>query len=114
MRHDAERLARVLDGSAPGAGLPHHGDAVFELAALGMDVSIALSKWRLAPGERERIFARVLESVDEKAAGRRRIRLGHIHPLDHWRGAVLGGAAALSVAAIGIAFVRQRRAHALA
>jgi hypothetical protein len=96
---DIDRLDDVLEGHPLPAGLP---DRIGELVAVATEVARALAVPVLTAEERERLYQRAL-------AGRGlRSRLRHDLPRLARRHEVIGGAAAVTLAVVGIALLRGR------
>ncbi|HEV7467275.1 MAG TPA: hypothetical protein VGP96_13295 [Candidatus Dormibacteraeota bacterium] len=99
MIDDIERLDDALEGRSPSAGLP---DRVGELAGLAAELARVLAVPVLTAGERDRLYQRALHGRGWSG------RLLHDLPRLARRPTVVGGAAAVTLAVVGIALLRGR------
>lgn len=105
MIDDIERLDDALEGRAPlPTGLP---DRVDELASLATELARVLAVPVLTAGERDRLYQRALHGRGWSG------RLRHDLPRLARRPTVVGGAAAVTLAVVGIALLRGRSHPAL-
>ena len=99
MIDDIDRLDEALDGGAGAAALP---ERIGELLAVATEVARTLAVPVLTADERNRLYQRAL-------AGRGwSDRLRHDLPRLARRHGVVGGAAAVTLAVVGIALLRGR------
>lgn len=99
MIDDIDRLDDVLEGRSLPPGLP---DRIGDLVSVAAEVARALAIPVLTGEERQRLYQRAL-------AGRGfRFRLRHELPRLARRHEVIGGAAAVTLAVVGIALLRGR------
>ncbi|HEX6493093.1 MAG TPA: hypothetical protein VF112_06245 [Candidatus Dormibacteraeota bacterium] len=98
MIDDIDRLDDALEGRSPSAALP---ERIGELVGVAAEVARALAVPVLTAEERERLYLRALH-------GRGWGRLRHELPRIARRHEVIGGAAAVTLAVVGIALLRGR------
>lgn len=99
MIDDIERLDDLLEAGRVPAGLP---ERLGELVGVAAEVARVLAVPVLSAAERERLYQRAI-------GGRRWTeRLGHALPRLARRSTVVGGAAAVTLAVVGIALLRGR------
>ncbi|MEA2671503.1 MAG: hypothetical protein QOG45_1723 [Chloroflexota bacterium] len=99
MIDDIERLDDALEGRSPAAGLP---DRLGELAGLAAELARVLAVPVLTADERDRLYQRALHGRGWSG------RLLHELPRLARRPTVVGGAAAVTLAVVGIALLRGR------
>ena len=99
MIDDIERLDDALEGRPLAAGLP---ERFGELVGVAAEVARALAVPMLSSAERERLYQRALHGRGWGG------RLRHELPRLARRHGVVGGAAAVTVAVVGIALLRGR------
>jgi hypothetical protein len=101
---DIERLDDALEGRSLPAGLPDH---LGELAGLAAELARVLAVPVLTADERDRLYQRALHGRGWSG------RLLHDLPRLARRPTVVGGAAAVTLAVLGIALLRGRSHPAL-
>ncbi len=99
MIDDIERLDDALEGRSLAAALP---DRVGELACLAAEVARVLAAPALTAQERDRLYQRALHGRGWSG------RLLHGLPRLARRPTVVGGAAAVTLAVVGLALLRGR------
>jgi len=96
---DIDRLDDVLEGRPLPGGLP---DRLGELVSVAAEVARALAVPVLTAGERDRLYQRALHGRGWGS------RLRHDLPRLARRHEVIGGAAAVTLAVVGLALLRGR------
>lgn len=99
MIDDVERLDDALEGRTTAAGLP---DPIDELVGVAAEVARMLAAPLLSAADRERLLQRALHGRGWQG------RLRHDLPRLARRPTVVGGAAAVTLAVVGIALLRGR------